>query len=34
VSSRRADYGFDAPYAPAAMALGGVCLLFSSAKAV
>jgi arsenite methyltransferase len=27
VRSRRADYGFDAPYAPAAMALGGVCLL-------
>lgn len=25
--SRHADYGFDAPYAPAAMALGGVCLL-------
>ena len=31
MSSRRADYGFDAPYAPAAMALGGVCLLALSA---
>ena len=27
MSSGRADYGFDAPYAPAAMALGGICLL-------
>jgi SAM-dependent methyltransferase len=27
VESHRADYGFDAPYAPAGMAFGGVCLL-------
>ncbi|MEO7272289.1 MAG: class I SAM-dependent methyltransferase [Vicinamibacterales bacterium] len=27
MSSRRADYGFDAPYAPAGMALAGIALL-------
>lgn len=28
---RRGDYGFDAPYAPLLMALGGICLLALSA---
>ena len=28
---RRGDYGFDAPYAPLLMALGGACLLALSA---
>jgi hypothetical protein len=28
---RRGDYGFDAPYAPVLMALGGACLFALSA---
>ena len=30
VSPRRGAYGFDAPYAPLLMALGGACLLIWS----
>jgi arsenite methyltransferase len=33
MTSPRADYGIDAPYAPALMALGGVCLLVLSVMA-